>query len=1235
MVYPGAGAAYAVTAPRVATASPVRATASLSNATEVAVLQERVANLQVEHAHQMRVHEQNLQAKADQEVAGRTAQYVALIDRMKLDAIKQREDSHRRINELQADLERVRDVAKRNEMDQREAFLAKEREILNSAQAQMEEESRAMLGKARSIQGELDRSTMAADELQAELHRKDHSLSLAHETITDMKQQHTKAMEALEVLTSKHQAVANEAMRTASSVALVSESRDQLAMEFSELQQSYEQQAQTLKQTRDEAEKRRNAHDALQVELSALRRQVADMQTTCEQRAEDINQLTLERNTLSRKVDEVTTRAERQVKQKERDVEALCDEKVAMMTAEVKAKTARITELQARYDEAREYKDMHAEANLKLKSAAGRVAELESLVKEKERDIESRMDRAKYVEEMTLKLHSSELRELALEERLRDAQTQLSEKEREVLCLQNKVSNAEDVRMQHSAAEARVAALGEREKDVNEQLRQKKVELNAANEKIRNLDEIRVRLREETATLRAQNDSFRDREEQSKVRDTELGICKDEMNRAALELNRRAEEIKALKAQTEEVLTLREQCAKSGEVRDMLAAKDERLDVLARELATLQVEYTRRGQQYDDVLAELEGKEKELAQQQAVLAAAEEDVRQLVRTREELDVAKADAEEVRLHLTQREATLGARAAELTAGCEELMAAQQRLTTENASMRDELDEAVRRNEHLATMLEHKDVLLRQNASGGEAGESKLAELRAWVEQKTDDAAAEVARMERERDDAADKARRAQGELDRVSEERTAQQRIINNLKTEVEQNQIHARAKPPGEEAMRAVRTENESLKKLLAGLQKQLREQNDERVAFEEKIIALSQDLSSAKDANGRLTDANMNLRKAANNSGSPAQHTADQFLIDSLQAKYDNLKSEHTAMNEALCQKTREIKSLKASFDFPAMLSPHAAQQQPSWSEQPLDAPAPANYANVTASLATLGNAAESDDMTPADIPLLREETDPMHARRAPRRSMDEIDISEGGTEANEGDAPKKTVMGVRLDDGETHEEAVRITDVKMGGPAYQAGMRKGDFLKALGRRRASSAELARLLAASEPQDRVEVVFLRVKNGKATEFVQDVKLAAPPKPQGLRRQASGVGIGLRSESGHLRTQDLAPASPTRVRQTTLKTRGRALSAANRHHDPIKRQRQNASAMSMSAAVDAPRGGKRQDSGAPNSPVVPTIRRVNSTHRPASPHAPIRRTPSSLGVRRTGSGVKGGDDQWQ
>eukprot|EP00754_Rhynchopus_humris_P047566 Rhum_TRINITY_DN7141_c0_g1::Rhum_TRINITY_DN7141_c0_g1_i1::g.21760::m.21760 len=841
-----------------ATASPPRGGAAAS--VEAGLLHERMRQMQQEHAAQLRAHtdatERSVKTRVQQEVMARMTAQNGVVDQLRVEALQQREEAHARVLEQQAETERMRDAMRRMEAEHRDALRRREEEIVAAADARLSDEVRALDATQQALVAEMQRDRAAAEAAAAEAERMAQSLRVADEAVRELREQHAAATEGLDALTQKHQAAVAEAARLSSTMQAATEGRIQLEREYSQLQESYDTAATQLREAKTDAQRKREAYETLKAEFATLRRQVHDVHGQNEMKASESAQLAIDMSTLQQRYDDLVARSERATKQQQRELEAGFEERRQQILGEVKQKQATIGQLQSRIDDYAHQGELHEQTSAQLKQAKLRNTELEARLQDKERELTMQAEKAKRVEDVTMQLNAAELREMSLDDQVRGLQATLSEKERELNSRQAKLDRADDLRVQLTSAEVRGSTLQEREKEAQDKLRQALLELAAASEKMKKMDELKAKLREEMATMKAQNESLRDREERSRDRDSELAACRDEMNRAALELSRRQDEIASLKATAADIQPLRDELTSLREVKNMLESRDSKVESLSLELAKAQMLNEQKDKEYDVLVADYDAKEEECLHLAATNAEAEEQLRGHVRVSEELELARSSLAELQLLYDRREVALQERADQLAEGCENVAEGQAALKQEVTSLGAQLEEQVKKNEHLATMVQHKDFLLEEKDRDLAAGSEDDERLRAWVHEKVQAAAAEAADARAERDEAQTRLREGRAEaalrIDEVAELRRANDSLQGLIQSR-ELNEAKA-ARPADDTVLRA---EVEHLKEALLEAQARLRRSEEDRTSCEEKLIYTGTQLASERAQVAQLRESN------------------------------------------------------------------------------------------------------------------------------------------------------------------------------------------------------------------------------------------------------------------------------------------------------------------------------------------------------------------------------------------
>ena len=493
--------------------SPAAPPAPTPGTVEASLLHERLRQMQVEHAEQIRAHteatERSTKTRVEQEVLQRVASHNNVVLQLKEEVQRQKDEADVRVSDMRHDLERSREAVRRTEEHFRETLALREQEIKEEAAQRMERELRVQ-EEAHQVQvNEMERLRADAEEVVNELMRKEQSLQVANDAVQELKGQHATTVEAMQTLHTKHQSYSNEAQQLKSSLQLVTDSRTQLQREYEQLQSSYDIQASTLKQVKDDAGRKCDAYEQLKNEFQMLRTQVQDVHGVNEMKTSEVAQLSLDMSALQTRLEDQTSRGERQIKQQQRELEQDFEERRQLLQTDIKNKASRNQQLETRIDDLTHQLEVQKTVSLQLKQQQQRGAELEMRIKEKERELSVQADKMKHFDETTLKLNAVEVREMALEEKLREAKNSLVDKERELHTANMHIQSGEDLRLQVNSAEVRQTSLVERERETAEKLRQKELEVAASHEKMRMMEELKLKLLAEVATARAQNESLR------------------------------------------------------------------------------------------------------------------------------------------------------------------------------------------------------------------------------------------------------------------------------------------------------------------------------------------------------------------------------------------------------------------------------------------------------------------------------------------------------------------------------------------------------------------------------------------------------------------------------------------------------------------------------------------------------------------------------------------------------
>ena len=288
----------------------------------------------------------------------------------------------------------------------------------------------------------------------------------------------------------------------------------------------------------------------------------------------------------------------------------------------------------------------------------------------------------------------------------------------------------------------------------------------------------------------------------------------------------------------------------------MLESRDSKVESLSLELAKAQMLNAQKDKEYDVLVADYDAKEEECLHLAATNAEAEEQLRGHVRVSEELELARGSLAELQLLYDRREVALQERADQLAEGCESVAEGQAALKQEVTSLGAQLEEQVKKNEHLSTMVQHKDFLLEEKDRDLAAGSEDEERLRAWVHDKVQAAAAEAADARAERDEVQARLREGRAEaalrIDEVAELRQANDSLQGLIQSR-ELNEAKA-ARPADDTVLRA---EVEHLKEAVLEAQARLRHSEEDRTSCEEKLICTGTQLASERALAAQLREAN------------------------------------------------------------------------------------------------------------------------------------------------------------------------------------------------------------------------------------------------------------------------------------------------------------------------------------------------------------------------------------------
>ena len=883
---------------------------------EISILHEKIRQLQLEHEGQLRAQvegiDREISHRVQEDVIARMSSHNKVVEQVKLEAKEQRDTDHQRIQEYVSEIERLREAVLRQDDEYRQEIISRERDLVSQSEERLQEQIHIKNHQVGEARIDVERFRAELEEKQLEILRKDTSITIANETIADMRDQHARAVEAIDELNNKHQSVATEAQRIGSSLGIVTTARNELENEYSVLQSTFEQRSIELRESREEAEKYKSIAEKLRDDHIELRRQVSDVQSVNELRIAEVQQLKISSSTLQVQLDDQITRTERQLKQKERDLENQLEEKRKPIETELKAKSDELLSLKRKVNELSQYQEIAEQGSHQIQMLTQKGSDLEFKLQDKGRELQSATEKCKQVEDLTIKLNASEMREMMTEEKLRESQVLSIEKEREIAVISAKLRSAEELKAQLQNSEVNRSTFQERERDAVERLRHKEVEVNALNEKMRHMDEIKIKLREELAGLRAQNDTLKDRVEHGRERDSELSACKDEMTKAALELSRRNDEISSLKQQSYEVQTLRVEVGKLSEVKILLEQRNNKVDELTKEITTSKLECQRKDREYEALVSDYDAKEEESIRQSATIEAAEEELRELVRTRSELEISQLKLEELQRLFESRESNLQEKADELTSGCELMIEGQEKLKEECTTIQEQLREATAKNEHLEALLKHKEFMVGEKDKEISSSDAKLVELRSWMHDKVKQSTDEVSEARSERDESLRQLSDMRISVSRKEQESDHLRQQNSELRQMVERRELETTSKTSESDVL-SLRNEITHLKETNTTIQKQLRTAEETRIECEEKVVHIGMELSSERKRTStmqntitELNDKLLNLPVAPPSVNRESQKQ-EQSRIDDLQEKFDELFTQFTNTKSIVQHKTQE----------------------------------------------------------------------------------------------------------------------------------------------------------------------------------------------------------------------------------------------------------------------------------------------------------------------------------------
>ncbi|KAJ9452335.1 hypothetical protein DIPPA_00983 [Diplonema papillatum] len=1144
---------------------------------EIHLLHERLKQMQQDHTNHLKqageAAEAAFKARLQQEVMSRMSAHNQTVNELKDESVRQREDAHRRVMELQSELDSLREAALNMEQEHRRELDRTERDVSDSARLRLNEEVQARDAQLAAYRMEVDRMRLEVEERNLEISRKERSLDVANDAIRDLKDQHTEAGHALDVLNTKHQTLATEAARVAKAHEHLRDSKTALEHENGSLQASFDQQSAVLRQAREDADRKKDALAAAQDELSTLRKQFVDVTASADSRASELSRAKIETASLESKLQESTTRFERQIKQLERELTAKHDTQRTELVNELKTASSSLAYEKNRGEALRAQLEQHEQTVVSHSAQTQRVAELEMRLREKERELGVLADKTAEMDDLLAKLHARDVAVLSLEEAIRQLQVTVSDKDRDLVSTQQRLKAIDELRVQLSSADVRAASLEEREREAVSRLRQRDIELQAASDKIRKLDELKSGFREELATLRAQNDTLRDREEHGRARDRELLACREEMNRATAELAKRADEIKSLQGQVRSADALREDSTRLEEVKAQLVAKDNRVESLSQDLAKARLLCEQKDSEYEVLVQDYDEKEDECMKQAATLQAAEEELRDLARTRNQLQATRTKMQEMQAVFDKRELDRSEQAEALTSGCEQIAEGHQLLREECAGLQDKLGEALRRNDHLQALIQHKDFVADEKSREVDATNANMDELRAWLHDRVQELSDEAAQAREEREAAIKKVADVRSEVAAREQESAMLKRANDELRMAVEARSAGALNATAETGQGRAVRAERDRLADEVTKLRARLR-------AAEE-----AQPGQGRAGAEALRLEPSERVLKAKSQPSDQPDGGRTRAQREQLQASYDKLLADHSRLEDDIHRKEREYgrqlsqrtlgesryepqRSRGTESSLRKQVHDDRGEQPPSPLPAPaphsLSMPAPDNSPMTPRGLqpGPLPSGFEQNVLEPssrfdstfqrvASVMIHEGSTQPAGSRlsspvpehlQEPHGYLGQSHVSMGahsavsevvGVELT--DDESKPVIGFRLDATTIHDGMPRVIDVKVGGPAYKAGMRKGDYLKHFDRQSVKNGDdVERILSKCEPGLSVEMSFVRVKTGgSATDFTTDVKLGSTGGSRMGSRKSSTGSLVHRSTSGPLRRSLVKPQSKT------------------------------------------------------------------------------------------------------
>ena len=326
------------------------------------------------------------------------------------------------------------------------------------------------------------------------------------------------------------------------------------------------------------------------------------------------------------------------------------------------------------------------------------------------------------------------------------------------------------------------------------------------------------------------------------------------------------------------------------------------MEQLSQSLAKAEMLNGQKDREYETLVQEYDMKESECMTQAATLQASEEELREFVRVREELQLTRASLDELQVMYDRREQGIQQKADALTAGCVTVAEEHTVLQEAHRTVVEQLDASRRQNDQLTTMLSHKDFLVEEKDKQLQEGGEGDGSLRKWMHDKVAKVTDELSEARAERDEALQQVKEHRLELMQHNSELTLVQHSNHELRQLLEsREETSIRAECTVDEAA-AVKLEVDHLKSVIIDLQRRLRDVESDRTVCEEKLIYAGSQLSAERAQVEALKESNQSLVSQMNQTDSNvAQQAMAMIETQQLQVGYDNISAERSDLQKAL----------------------------------------------------------------------------------------------------------------------------------------------------------------------------------------------------------------------------------------------------------------------------------------------------------------------------------------------